>query len=315
MRSSAKGRAIGCLPTELAAEAHRLQSVFRLLERNLRKQPLRELPWRSPKLLLPDGTMDPYAVVVSEVMLQQTQVERVVPYFTRWMEQWPTIERLSRAPRPSVMRIWSGLGYNRRALALLALAKEVVRRHGGTFPRDRKSLEALPGVGRYTAGAVRVFAYNCWDEALEANGRLVLLFSLKQAGGDPTSLSEGALHALLQQAMAGARQQGWRPREWYWRLMDYGASLRARGVRIGTLSPQRRRQGPFAGSRRQVRGAIVRLLLAQGGGPVSTEALLQQLRTQKILALGEEPETRFIPALTSLAAEGVLRQRDGGWSL
>jgi A/G-specific adenine glycosylase len=285
-----------------------------LLNHALQNQPLRQLPWRSPTLLLPDGTMDPYAIVVSEVMLQQTQVDRVVPYFNRWMEQWPTVEQLSRALQHSVLRAWSGLGYNRRALALLSIAKEVVRRHGGSFPKKREDLEALPGIGRYTAGALRVFAYNCWDEALEANGRLVVLHTIKQAGGDPTTLSERALQAIFWQAIREAERSGWQPRQWYWALMDYGASLRAQGIRIGTLAPKRRQQKPFLGSRRQVRGAILRLLLERGK-PLSTAELLQQLRAREVLAPGENPETRFLPALTSLASEGVLRQRNEVWSL
>ena len=122
-----------------------------------------DLPWRK--------TTDPYRILVSEVMLQQTQVERVIPYYTRFLKKFPTVRALAKAPLSQVLIAWQGLGYNRRAKMLHEAAKEVVRGHGGLFPRTALELEKLPGVGPYTAHAVAAFAYNEDGICIETNIR------------------------------------------------------------------------------------------------------------------------------------------------
>lgn len=126
----------------------------------------RDLPWRR--------TRDPYRILVSEVMLQQTQVARVEGYWTRFLERFPTIEHLAQAPPRRVQESWAGLGYYRRATNLHRLAREVVTNHGGTLPRDTASLRALPGIGAYTAGAVASFAYELPEPAVDTNVARVL---------------------------------------------------------------------------------------------------------------------------------------------
>ena len=126
----------------------------------------RDLPWRR--------TRDPYRVLISEVMLQQTQVERVIPKYHEFLERFPTIEALAAAPTAEVIRVWSGLGYNRRAVNLQRAAQAVVERHGGVMPRDVDELQALPGIGRYTAGAVACFAYEQDVGFVDTNIRRVL---------------------------------------------------------------------------------------------------------------------------------------------
>ena len=126
----------------------------------------RDLPWR--------GTRNPYAILVSEFMLQQTQVSRVLDYYPRFLERFPTIDALARSRRGAVMEAWDGLGYYARARNLHALAQEITRRHDGTLPEDPEELQTLPGVGRYTAGAVACFAYEKPVPAVDTNVKRVL---------------------------------------------------------------------------------------------------------------------------------------------
>jgi len=132
----------------------------------------RRLPWRAGKSR---RERDPYRVSVSEVMLQQTQVDRVIPYYKRWMERWPTVRHLARARLASVIKAWAGLGYNRRAVYLHEAAITVVAEFGGEFPRSEEELVKLPGVGRYTARAILAFASGKDVGVLETNTKRVLL--------------------------------------------------------------------------------------------------------------------------------------------
>ena len=134
----------------------------------------RDLPWRR--------TRDPYAVLVSELMLQQTQVSAVVPYYNRWLIRFPTVRSLARARESQVLHAWEGLGYYTRARNLHRAAKLIVRKFGGELPDDPEQLKLLPGVGRYTANALAVFAFNHSQPIVEANTARVLarLFNLRQ---------------------------------------------------------------------------------------------------------------------------------------
>jgi A/G-specific adenine glycosylase len=125
----------------------------------------RDLPWRR--------TADPYAIWVSETMLQQTQVKTVLPYYARFMESFPTLEALHRAPLPRVLRLWSGLGYYRRAENMKKAARDVIRRHGGKIPDRYDKLRALPGIGDYTAGAILSIAFHQPHPAIDGNVRRV----------------------------------------------------------------------------------------------------------------------------------------------
>lgn len=125
----------------------------------------RDLPWRR--------TRDPYRILVSEVMLQQTQVDRVIPYYHQWLKRFPNIEELATAPAADVIRLWAGLGYNRRAVNLQRTAQAVVER-GGAFPEDVEALKALPGIGPYTAGAIACFAFERNVPFIDTNMRRVL---------------------------------------------------------------------------------------------------------------------------------------------
>ena len=170
------------------------------------KENARELPWRR--------TRDPYAILISEVMLQQTQVDRVLPYYTRFLERFPTIEALAAAPTSDVIRIWSGLGYNRRAVNLQRAARVVVEELGGSFPDDPADLRKLPGIGAYTAGAIAAFAHERDVAFLDTNMRRVI--SRVIFGSESAREAEAieAAHALLPPG------HGW---IWNQALIEFGA--------------------------------------------------------------------------------------------
>ncbi len=170
----------------------------------------RRLPWRE--------TTDPYAILVSEFMLQQTQVVTAIPYYYRWLARFPTVEVLAGAPPEEMLAVWQGLGLYRRAHNLQRCAQAVVERHGGVFPRDLETLRALPGVGRYTAGAVASFAYNL--PAPVVDGNVARVFSRVLNLQEPVDTAVG--QAILWDA-AERVAQGDEPRVTNNALMELGA--------------------------------------------------------------------------------------------
>lgn len=216
----------------------------------------RDLPWRK--------TRDPYAILVSEVMSQQTQVERVVPRWQRWLERWPTIETLAGAPAADVIREWQGLGYNRRALALHHAAQQVAA-HG--WPDD---LTELPGVGRYTADAVSAFAFGRPVLPVDVNVRRVS----ERTGHDFSPAAGQALMDLGKTVcLARIPRCG---------VCPLASSCPARGRRFEAT----RRQGPFEGSFRQRRAEALRAVLA-GSEPRDSEAVESLARDGLVLLDGE----------------------------
>jgi len=201
----------------------------------------RDLPWRKTK--------DPYKILVSEVMLQQTQVDRVIPFFLRWLKNFPTVEDLAKGDSQKVLALWSGLGYNNRALRLQKLARAVLEEHNGKLPQSYEKLTKLPGIGEYTANAILAFAFNKSVPVMDTNIRRVLIheFNLQE----DTSLEE-----LKKIAFACIPKN--KSCMWHNALMDYGATIMtAKKTGIKPLS----QQGKFAGSDREVRGFVVRELL------------------------------------------------------
>lgn len=239
----------------------------------------RVLPWRE--------TRDPWAILVSELMLQQTQVARVLPKYGEWLRRWPDPSSMAAASVAEVLAAWSGLGYNRRALALKAAASIIETEHGGTVPEDAAALRALPGVGGYTAGAVRAFAFGLPDVFLETNIRAALLhwfFPDREGVRDRELLPVAA--AVLDRAD---------PRAWHYALMDYGAALKKLAPNPSRRSAHHAVQSRFEGSLRQARGAIVRILSAEG--PHEAESIHERC--------GMERE-RVANALAALVAEGTV---------
>jgi A/G-specific adenine glycosylase len=166
----------------------------------------RDLPWRR--------TRDPYAILVSEVMLQQTQVDRVLPYYARFLERFPTVQDLAAAATADVIRIWSGLGYNRRAVNLQRAARAVVDELGGSFPDDPAELRKLPGIGAYTAGAIAAFAHERDVAFLDTNMRRVIS---RVIFGSESARESDALEAAAGLVPPG---QGW---TWNQALIEFGA--------------------------------------------------------------------------------------------
>ena len=250
------------------------------------------LPWRK--------THDPYKVLVSEVMLQQTQVDRVIPYFNAWMKEYPTVQALAAAPLARVLTHWQGLGYNRRAKMLHEAAKAVASEHGGKLPKTVEGLELLPGVGPYTARAVAAFAYNQDVIFIETNIRTVVIH---YAFGDRTGITDAEITAVLEKLLPQAKKEG-SVREWYAALMDYGAHLKRSGVKLNARSKGYAKQSKFEGSGRQVRGAILKALVAG----TATQAKLEKLFD------GERKED-VRTQLQKLASEGLVEKRGKSYRL
>lgn len=238
----------------------------------------RPMPWR-------DDTRA-YYVLVSELMLQQTQVARVVPKFEAFVERFPDIATLAAATPADVLALWSGLGYNRRALYLHAAAQAVVREHQGVLPDNKAALVVLPGIGPNTAGALLAYAYNQPVVYIETNVRTVYLY---HCFSDAEAVYDRDIAAVADMVLD--RES---PREFYWALMDYGAWLKSQGVRINAQSKHYKKQSQFKGSVREVRGIIVRELTKQGALP--------RARMQQVVA----DDTRFEAALAGLVRDGLV---------
>lgn len=241
-----------------------------------------DLPWRT--------TTDPYRILVSEIMLQQTQVERVRAYYLSWMKQYPTVRSLARASLAEVLVSWQGLGYNRRAKMLHEAAKVVVQEHKGKMPETVEELVQLPGVGPYTARAVAAFAHNTDVVFIETNLRTVVVHHYF-AGKERVSDAE------ILEVLANVFPKG-KSRQWYAALMDYGSHLKRSGVKLNARSTGYAKQKTFAGSDREARGAILKEL---AHGP-ATKARLIGL-------LGDDRKDQTTTQLTKLLAEGMVQKQ------
>ncbi|MEY8437381.1 adenine glycosylase [Atopobiaceae bacterium 24-176] len=262
----------------------------------------RDLPWRR--------TRDPYAVWVSEVMLQQTQVSRVDGRWQRWLSRFPTLEALALAQTADVLSEWQGLGYNRRALALQRAAAQVCDAHDGQMPCDVAALVSLPGIGPATAAGIRAFAFDLPGVYLETNVRTVFLHELFP---DAEKVPDRVLVPVVEEACPA---QG--ARRWYYALLDYGAHLKRTVPNPSRRSASHVRQSAFEGSRRQKRAALVRLLLEarEAGLPGLTLAdAVASLGAQERAKGRPEPPAKLVQELLSqLAEEGFCRGGDGLWS-
>jgi A/G-specific adenine glycosylase len=223
--------------------------------------------------------------MVSEIMLQQTQVDRVVPKFEAFIGRFPTIEVLSKATLAEVLQMWSGLGYNRRAKFLHEAAIKIMGEHGGAFPETEKGLISLPGVGVNTAGAILTYSFNQPSIFIETNIRTVYFYHFFL---ERDEVSDTELRAIVEVTIDTEH-----PREWYWALMDYGSYLKRQGIGQNNKSRHYKKQTPLKGSVREVRGQILKLL-------ITADFEEKELRI-KLLA-----DQRFEPALVSLEKEGLI---------
>lgn len=222
--------------------------AFRKLVREYYRRAGRSFPWRE--------TADPYRILVSELMLQQTQTTRVVEKFVRFTDTLPDFFALAEASTHEVLSLWQGLGYNRRALYLKQAAGVVVDEHGGVLPSDETALVALPGVGPATAGAVLAFAFNEPAVFVETNIRSVFIHHFFE-GRD--AVSDRDILPLVDTTLDRDN-----PRTWYWGLMDYGVFLKESAGNPARRSAHHATQSPFRGSDREIRGAVLALLVERG---------------------------------------------------
>lgn len=229
-------------------------------------------------------------------MLQQTQVDRVVPKFTAFIKKWPTVSAVSKATLGEVLRMWQGLGYNRRAKHLHECAKIIMEAHSGRFPKDQQTLQTLSGIGPYTAAAIMNFAYEIPTALIETNVRTVFLHHFFP---DATNVKDVDLVRYIELTMDSDK-----PREWYWALMDYGAYIKKQHGNPNQRSRHYTKQSPFAGSDRQVRGAIVRALAK---GPLSKDKLEQLVQAKT--------RTQFRTQLESLCQEKLVNKTGNRFTL
>ncbi len=259
-----------------------MPKLLRELKAFYKKEGREHLPWRKTK--------DPYKILVSELMLQQTQVERVIPFYNRFLKTFPSARALARAPLSRVLQHWQGLGYNRRAKFLHQAAK-ILTREGW---RGQK----LPGVGPYTAGAVAAFAFNKPEVFIETNIRTVFFHHLFQ--GESLEVGDNELLPLVAEALKKSKMQ---PRDFYAGLMDYGSYLKKQGVRLNNKSKHYTKQSTFEGSARQLRGAILRELLKK------TLTLAQLIKNLSPRTKGEIERE-----LKRLQTDGLLLRRGRHWT-
>lgn len=231
-----------------------------------------ELPWRQPTK---NGQIDPYHVLVSELMLQQTQVNRVIPKFNAFLVRFPTVEALAQSELSAVLTAWSGLGYNRRAKFLHQAAAIIVTNCNGLIPGTQKELVALPGIGPNTAAAIISYSFNEPIAFIETNIRTVFLHHFFI---DQDVVADSALIPYIEASLDVSD-----PRGWYWALMDYGTFLKSTIGNISKKSKHHTVQSVFEGSRRQIRGRVVKYLLKQPRTKFELEQLIVDERLPTVL--------------------------------
>lgn len=252
---------------------------------NFYKTSGRQLPWR---ILSDDEKQRFYEVLVSEIMLQQTQVGRVTEKYNQWMDLFPSINHAAGASFVDILRLWQGLGYNRRARYLLDSIGMVNKLPKP--PKTTQDLVSLPGVGENTAGAILAYCYNQPAVFIETNIRSVFLYHFPQLSLE-TKVKDSEIKALLQQTINTKN-----PREWYWALMDYGTYLKSQGFK-NHASAHYAVQSKFSGSMRQLRGLIIRQVLK---GPVTVDELEEVF-----------DDSRVQDALKSLVNDRTLEIEEG----
>jgi A/G-specific adenine glycosylase len=248
-----------------------------------------DLPWRLPDA---DGRFDPYKIMVSEIMLQQTQVPRVLPKFAAFTTQFPSFAALADAPLAAVLQAWSGLGYNRRAKFLWQAAQVVQQEYGGEVPQTVPELVKLPGIGANTAGAVLAYSFNKPVVFIETNIRTVFIHHFF---ADDTAVHDRDVADLVAQTLPD------NAREWYWALMDYGTHLKQTVGNLSRNSAHYAVQSKFEGSRRQIRGQVLRTL---GVGAATAGQLAQSITDERLPAV-----------LADLLAEGLVQQAGAYYKL
>jgi A/G-specific adenine glycosylase len=242
----------------------------------------RKLPWRN--------TRNPYHILVSEIMLQQTQVGRVIEKYEQFLSSFPDFASLALAPLRDVLSIWQGMGYNRRAIALKRIAVEVMISHNSILPSSEETLLKLPGIGKATASSIAAFAFNTPSVFIETNIRRVFIHFFFN---NRENIRDADILPIVENTLDRAN-----PREWYYALMDYGSLLKTTTQNANRKSAHYKRQKSFEGSRRQLRGKVLKEILAT---PSITESSLAKHAGQDSEAIRE--------VLDQLQKEGFIKKK------
>ena len=260
-----------------------------------------EHPWRN----LPadrQGHCDAYRILVSEMMLQQTQVGRVLPKYTAFLKTFGTVQKLSKASLGDILRAWQGLGYNRRAKMLHLCAQKVVSEYKGKFPKTHAELMKLPGIGHYTAGAVMAFAYNEVVPIIETNIRTAYIHHFFS---DDTDIPDTEIFTYIERTLDHKN-----PKDWYYALMDYGMYLKKSVGNLNNRSKHYTKQSTFKNSDRLIRGAILKLLseksLSNGRQGYTRAQLFKKLPFEK---------DRIDVQLLKLTEEGLIQKKGSLYQL
>ena len=256
----------------------------------------RKMPWRK--------TQDPYCILVSEIMLQQTQVSRVEEKYPQFIRAFPNINALDRAQLAKVYGVWQGMGYNRRALALKKTAHIVVNNYKCTLPQTHEELCVLPGIGKATASSIMAFAFNLPAVFVETNIRTVFIrFFFKNR----KKVADEEILPLVEQCLYKKN-----PRLWYWALMDFGAMLKKSGEDKNIRSKHYKKQSRFEGSKRQKRGKILKILLDCNRLKLKEICdLMKVIGEDRKKGKREEIET----IVEELIKEGMVREKKGRYFL
>jgi A/G-specific adenine glycosylase len=258
----------------------------------------RSMPWRSDTRS--------YHIVVSEIMLQQTQVSRVLNKFDSWTKRFPDWQSLASASTREVIQEWSGLGYNRRALNLHKLAQTLVNTYKGKLPQMYDELVELPGIGPNTAGSILAFAFNIPRPFIETNIRSVFIhhfFSeIEKVEGKKAckKIDDDEIFPFIEKALAQALKSGHfkdNPREWYWALMDYGSFLKRQLPNPSRQSAHHVKQSRFEGSNRELRSLILKQIMKR---PSTGETLVKQFK--------EWPREQVERNVEAMVKEGFIKR-------
>lgn len=255
------------------------------------------LPWRR--------TRDPYRIFISEIMLQQTQISRVLPKYREWIRVFPDWRALSRAPFPNVLRAWQGLGYNRRARYLRDSARIVVEKYRGLLPDSPEKLEKLPGIGRYSARAISCFAFGKCEPFVETNIRRVIIHEFFSS--NEKDIADKNVLAFLARLEPRTKKS-----DWYLALMDYGADLKGRFPNPNQRGKFYVRQSRFEGSARYVRAAIVKALLTKKH--FSERGLLDILKSNPHI-MPYLKSGKWKEILSALEKDRILVYNNGQWKI
>ncbi|MFQ5841474.1 MAG: A/G-specific adenine glycosylase [Thermodesulfobacteriota bacterium] len=248
----------------------------------------RTFPWRM--------THNPYHILVSEIMLQQTQTERVVEKYGQFINSFPDFSSLAKAPLREILRAWQGLGYNRRAIALKKIAQTVMTRFHGNLPSSLEQLMTLPGIGRATASAICAFAFNQPVVFIETNIRRVFIHHFFQ---NRNSIMDTEILPLVEKTLDTSN-----PGKWYFALMDYGVMVKKERQNPNRRSAHYQKQTPFEGSNRQIRGMILKALAIEHD--ISETEITKRLDTT--------PE-RVRKNLIQLQEEGFLKKKGNRFTI